>query len=408
MNKNIKNIIFKFFHFCLSFIEYQDIIDNKFIINGNNKDILLINENTLYINLENNLIYNKSIFEYLSKLFNNNNIIRTNKIYKLIIVYEYDNINIINNKKYFIDNLENINQKKCFLPNLNEIIINNITNKICHKNLINPSKIFDIITFLCFNSYSLSSIILNDTYLPYNILDIFNNDNIFINKIKNIKINSSSLNAYNYSTIIERINKCINLEYISINTMSSNFNDSFGNIKISKNLKKIKKFSFDDFFTFSNEEKEIKFIQNPSIDKELINIFSEIIENKKNLEVLKLNGFHYNFDKIKNRYVKYMQINLEENDKDYKINNTYKKINLKLDNFPELQSFYIYVDILYEIDNFIKEPISTNLQRVFLFTSFIKCNITQLDIFLKKNNVELIVRNIEFFNKSKILAYISS
>ena len=127
------------------------------------------------------------------------------------------------------------------------------------------------------------------------------------------------------------------------------------------------------------------------------------------METLKINGFHYNFDEIKNPKVQYIYVNLEENDKDYKINQiNYKKINMKLNNFPNLKCFYVYVDILYEIDNFIKMPICPNLQQIFLFASVIDCNISKLDDLLNKNKVELIVRNIESFNKSKILAYISS
>ncbi len=81
---------------------------------------------------------------------------------------------------------------------------------------------------------------------------------------------------------------------------------------------------------------------------------------------------------------------------------------MKLYNFPNLAYIYVYVDKLYEIKDFIQLPICPKLQRVFLFTSVIICDINQLDSILKQNGVELIIRNIEQFNKSKLLAYISS
>ena len=408
MNKKIKEIIYKFFSYILSFIQYQDIINNNFIkIDENNKDKILINEGTVCINLEKNYIYNKSIFDYFLKLFNKKNPSYINQILKLVIVYEYDNSNININKDYII---EDWNKKNCVLPNLKELVINNISNKKNNLNLINSSIIFNIISFLCSNSPSLSSVQLKDSFLPFNILEIFQNDSPFINNLTNLEINSPSLLSYDYSTIIDKINKCINLKYISIDTTSSKFNDSFKKCKISKNLKNLRKFSFNNFFIYTkNTIKEIKFIQNSSIDKELINIFSELIENENNLETLILNGFHYNFDEIKNKNVQFILVNLEENDKDYKINEIkFNNINMKLNNFPNLKNLYVYIDILYEIDNFIQMPICENLERVFLFASVINCNIDKLDYILKKNNVELIVRNIENFNKCKILAYVSS
>ena len=408
MNKKIKEIIYKFFSYILSFIQYQDIINNNFIkIDENNKDKILINEGTVCINLEKNYIYNKSIFDYFLKLFNKKNPSYINQILKLVIVYEYDNSNNNINKDYII---EDWNKKNCVLPNLKELVINNISNKKNNLNLFNSSIIFNIISFLCSNSPSLSFLKLKDSFLPFNILEIFQNDSPFINNLINLEINSPSLLSYDYCTIIDKINKCINLKYISIDTTSSKFNDSFKKCKISKNLKNLRKFSFNNFFIYTkNTIKEIKFIQNSSIDKELINIFSELIENENNLETLILNGFHYNFDEIKNKNVQFILVNLEENDKDYKINEIkFNNINMKLNNFPNLKNLYVYIDILYEIDNFIQMPICENLERVFLFASVINCNIDKLDYILKKNNVELIVRNIENFNKCKILAYVSS
>ena len=114
-------------------------------------------------------------------------------------------------------------------------------------------------------------------------------------------------------------------------------------------------------------------------------IFSEIIENEKNLEKMELNGFLYNFDKIRNQNLKNIEINLEEDDKDYIINKIkFQKINLKLQNFPNLNSLYIYVDILQTVENFIQLPINPNLKRMFLFSSYINCDINALDDLLKK------------------------
>ena len=201
-----------------------------------------------------------------------------------------------------------------------------------------------------------------------------------------------------------------NLQYINIDTLSSNYNDSFNDIKVYKNLKDIKEFKFNDFFEYKNiDKKEIVFKQDCLIDKDLVDIFSEIIKNEKNLEKIELNGFHYNLDNLTNENIKNLEINLEENFKSYKIKQIkFKDINLKLNNFPSLNSVYIYVDILQKVDNFIQLPLNPNLKRIFLFSSFINCDINSLDDLLKKNGVELIVRIIDSYNKAMIMAYIAS
>ena len=102
-------------------------------------------------------------------------------------------------------------------------------------------------------------------------------------------------------------------------------------------------------------------------------------------------------------------LNLEEDDRNYIIKKIkYKNINLKLQNFPNLDSLYIYVDILESVENFIQLPINPNLKRIFLFSSYINCDVNILDNFLKKNGVELILRIIESYNKGMIMAYIAS
>ena len=413
MSTDIKRIIYNIFHYNLFFISYQDIINNNIIKNYENiKESLFIEEGAIYFNLEKNIIYNNNFYRYLTKIFNSKNSSLINKINKLVIIYECDDSNMITNSNYNIDidDMKNKYKYNCTLPNLKEIIINNITNKVCDKAIIEPNKILDFISFICLNSNYLTSIKINDTYLPFNILNIFENNNHFINNITNLEIKSSFLNNFNYNIIIEKINKCQNLQYILINTMNSNFNDSFGDIKISSNLKDIKLFSFNDFFLYKNDaHKKIQFIQKSSIEKELIEIFSEIIEKENNLETLELKGFHYNFDGIKNRNVKFIKANLEKSEKDYKINQIkFKKINMKLNNFPNLNTINIYVDILYQVDDFIKMPIESKLKTVDLYVSVISCDINKLDKLLKENGVELIIRNIEIFNKSKELAYISS
>jgi hypothetical protein len=218
------------------------------------------------------------------------------------------------------------------------------------------------------------------------------------------------LNIYTYSEIIERINRLHNIQYITIDTLSSNFNDSFDDIKINKNLKNLKEFIFNDFFVYKNvENNRIIFKQNCSIDKDLVDIFSEIIENEKNLERIELNGFHYNLDKIKNENVKNLELNLEENDKQYKIRQIkFNDINLKLNNFPNLNTLYIYIDILHYVDDIIQLPLNPNLKRIFLFSTYMDCDINSLDDLLKKNGVELIVRIIDSYNKGMIMAYIAS
>ncbi len=45
---------------------------------------------------------------------------------------------------------------------------------------------------------------------------------------------------------------------------------------------------------------------------------------------------------------------------------------------------------------------------MFLFSSYINCDINALDDLLKKNGVELIVRTIGSYNKGMIMAYIAS
>lgn len=413
MNMDIKRIMFNIFHYKLFFISYKDIMNNNIIKNyENNKESLFIEEGAIYINLERNIIYNNNFYRYLTQLFNPKNSSLINKINKLVIVYECDDSNMVINSNYNIDidDMKNKYKYNCVLPNLKEIIFSNTTNKICDKAIIEPNKILDFISFLCLNSNNVTSLKINDTYLPFNILNVFENNDHFINNITNLEIKSSSLSNYNYNIIIEKINKCPNLKYILINTMNSNFNDSFGDIKVSSKLKDIKLFSFNDFFLYKNtEHKRIQFIQKSSIEKELVELFSEIIENENNLETLELKGFHYNFDGIKNMNVKLIKVNLEKSEKDYKINqNKFKKINMKLNNFQNLNKIEIYVDILYQVDDFIKMPIESKLKTVDLYVSVISCDINNLDKLLKENGVELIVRNIEIFNKSKELAYISS
>ena len=223
-------------------------------------------------------------------------------------------------------------------------------------------------------------------------------------------IQRPSLNNYSYSEIIERINNFKNLEFISIDTLSQKFNDSFKDARISKNLENIKEFKFNDFFEYRFfKGHKIIFKQNCSISEDLFFMFSEIVENKKNLEKIELNGFPYNLEKITNQSVRNIEINLEEDDRNYIIKKIkYKNINLKLQNFPNLGSLYIYVDILESVENFIQLPINPNLKRIFLFSSYINCDVNILDNLLKKNGVELILRIIESYNKGMIMAYIAS
>ena len=61
-----------------------------------------------------------------------------------------------------------------------------------------------------------------------------------------------------------------------------------------------------------------------------------------------------------------------------------------------------------KVDNFIQLPLNPNLKRIFLFSTFINCDINSLDDLLKKNGVELIVRIIDSYNKAMIMAYIAS
>ena len=404
VNKNIKNILLNLFNYNLPFIYYQDItnsINNKNFFNNLDND-------TFYINLENNIIYDINLFKYLSDIFNAKNVDITKKINIIEIIYNCEDIyKYINNslqiEKFFLK--EKINN--CYLPNLKEIRIKNNTNKVYKKIIPNKNKIFNFLSFIGSFSQSLSTIIIKDSYIPFNILDF---ENINLNNIIKLSLKSPSLNNYTYREIIEKINKFKNLEFIYIDTLSSNFNDSFDDITISKDLIDIKEFYFNDFFIYENiEKKKIIYKQNNNINKDLFFIFSEIIENEKNLEKMELNGFLYNFDKIRNQNLKNIEINLEEDDKDYIINKIkFQKINLKLQNFPNLNSLYIYVDILQTVENFIQLPINLNLKRMFLFSSYINCDINALDDLLKKNGVELIVRTIGSYNKGMIMAYIAS
>ena len=404
INKNIQNLLFNLFNYNLPFVYYQDItncINNKIFINNIVNDIF-------YINLENNNIYDINLYKYLSKIFSTKNADITKKIEKIEINYNCEEVDkYINNQlkleKFFLS--EKIDN--CYLPNLKEITIKNNTNKVYKKTFPNKKKNFNFLSFIFSFSKSLSSIIIKDSYIPFNILDF---ENININNIIKLSLKSPSLNNYTYREIIEKINKFKNLEFIYIDTLSSYFNDSFNDIAISKDLNNIKEFYFNDFFIYKNIEKKIIiYKQNYNINKDLFFIFSEIIENEKNIEKIVLNGFLYNFDKIKNQNVKNIEINLEEDDKNYIINKIkFKKINLKLRNFPNLNCLYVYVDILQTVDNFIQFPINQNLKRVFLFSSYINCDINLLDDMLKKNGVELIVRIIENYNKGMIMAYIAS
>ena len=405
IDKNIKDIIFNLFNYDLSVVYYQDIIkyvNNNNYTNNHSRD-------DFYINIENNIIYDVYLFKYLYNIFNKNNSQLSEKITKLQIIYNCEDINSFAKNNYYInENLKKEEIKNCYLPNLKEIIIKNNTNKIYKENITsNTNKIFNIISFLVSNSKNLSTLIIQDSYIPFNLFDI---NNMNINTLTNLNIKSPFLNNYAYSEIIKKINNFYNLQYISIDTLSSNFDDSFDDIKISKNMRNIKEFKFNDFFVYKKTEKsEIIFKQNYYIEKNLFDLFSSIIENEKNIEKIVLNGFHYNLDNIKNQNIKDLEINLEENDKDYKINRIkFKNINLRLYNFPNLINLYIYVDILQKVDNFIQFPLSPNLKRIFLFSSYINCDINSLDNLLKNNGIELIVRIIDNYNKAMIMAYIAS
>ena len=405
IDKNIKDIIFNLFNYDLSVVYYQDII--KYVNNNNYTNNY--SRDDFYINIEKNIIYDVYLFKYLYNIFNKNNSQFSEKITKLQIIYNCEDINSFAKNNYYInENLKKEEIKNCYLPNLKEIIIKNNTNKIYKENIIsNTNKIFNIISFLCSNSKNLSTLIIQDSYIPFNFFDI---NNMNINTLTNLNIKSPFLNNYAYSEIIKTINNFYNLQYISIDTLSSNFDDSFDDIKISKNMRNIKEFKFNDFFVYKNTEKsEIIFKQNYYIEKNLFDLFSSIIENEKNVEKIVLNGFHYNLDNIKNQNIKDLEINLEENDKDYKINLIkFKNINLRLYNFPNLINLYIYVDILQKVDNFIQFPLNPNLKRIFLFSSYINCDINSLDNLLKNNGIELIVRIIDNYNKAMIMAYIAS
>lgn len=407
INKNIQSTFSSLFISNFSIIYYQDIIN--FI--NNNKSFNIPVQDVLYLNLENNIIYDINLYKYLANIFNKNNGQLLEKITRIEIIYNCEDINLfIKNIQIFENNLQKEKINNCYLPNLKELIIKNDSNKVYQGNIINKNtknKYYNFLSFICSFSKCLSSIIIQDSYFPFNIFDF---DNININNITQLNIKSPSLNNYTYSEIIERINNFKNLEFISINTLSPKFNDSFKDSRISKNLEHIKEFKFNDFFEYKIiKGYKITFRQNCSISEDLFFIFSEIVEKEKNLEKIELNGFPYNLEKITNQSVRNIEINLEEDDRNYIIKKIkYKNIYLKLQNFPNLDSLYIYVDILESVENFIQLPINPNLKRIFLFSSYINCDVNILDNFLKKNGVELILRIIESYNKGMIMAYIAS
>ena len=407
INKNIKSIFSSLFNCNFSIIYYQDIINyiNK------NKSTNIIDNDVLNLNLENNIIYDINLYKYLLNIFNKNNDKLGEKVTKIEIIYNCEDINLFfKNIQILENNFQKEEINNCYLPNLKELIIKNNSNKVYWGNIPiknRKKKFFNFISFICSFSKCLSSIIIQDSYIPFNIFEF---DNININNITHLNIKSSSLNNYTFNEIIEKINIFKKIEFISIDSLSKKFNDSFNDIRISKNLENIKEFKFNDFFEYKNiKRNKIIFRQNYIISADLFFTFSEIVENEKNLEKIELNGFPYNLDKIKNKTVKKIEINLEEDDKDYIIKKIkYKKINLKLQNFPNLDSLYIYVDILESVDNFIQLPINPKLKRIFLFSSFINCDVNVLDNLLKKNGVELILRIIDSYNKGMIMAYINS
>ena len=407
INKNIQSTFSSLFISNFSIIYYQDIIN--FI--NDNKSFNILVQDVLYLNLENNIIYDINLYKYLANIFNKNNGQLLEKITRIEIIYNCEDINLfIKNIQIFENNLQKEKINNCYLPNLKELIIKNDSNKVYQGNIINKNtknKYYNFLSFICSFSKCLSSIIIKDSYIPFNIFDF---DNININNITQLNIKSPSLNNYTYSEIIERINNFKNLEFISIDNLSPKFNDSFKDSRISKNLGNMKEFKFNDFFEYKNIKGcKIIFMQNCTISEDLFFIFSEIVENEKNLEKIELNGFPYNLEKIINQSVRNIEINLEEDDRNYIIKKIkYKNINLKLQNFPNLDSLYIYVDILESVDNFIQLPINPKLKRIFLFSSYINCDVNILDNLLKKNGVELILRIIESYNKGMIMAYIAS
>ena len=386
INKNIQSTFSSLFISNFSIIYYQDIIN--FI--NDNKSFNILVQDVLYLNLENNIIYDINLYKYLANIFNKNNGQLLEKITRIEIIYNCEDINL------FIKNIQ------IFENNLQKEKINN-----CYLNKNTKNKYYNFLSFICSFSKCFSSIIIQDSYFPFNIFDF---DNININNITQLNIKSPSLNNYTYSEIIEIINNFKNLEFISIDNLSPKFNDSFKDSRISKNLGNMKEFKFNDFFEYKIiKGYKIIFRQNCTISEDLFFIFSEIVEKEKNLEKIELNGFPYNLEKITNQSVRNIEINLEEDDRNYIIKKIkYKNIYLKLQNFPNLDSLYIYVDILESVENFIQLPINPNLKRIFLFSSYINCDVNILDNFLKKNGVELILRIIESYNKGMIMAYIAS
>ena len=122
VNKNIMNLMKKIFKFNLSIIHYEDIINFNFDKNKKIEETLTINDGILNINFGNNIIYNKYLYKYLSNMFSFNNSYLAKKVYKIEIIYNYEDNEQFINSDYNIEFEKGID--KCYLSNLKEIIIN--------------------------------------------------------------------------------------------------------------------------------------------------------------------------------------------------------------------------------------------------------------------------------------------
>ena len=276
-------------------IKYEDILNGEYIINEKaNYKIIIIDFDRYNIDSLNIIISNINIF--FGKI--NNNIKNT----EILFFFNFYNSNTINNDEndIIIDSNTFAN-----LQNLKEFLIKNDIGKPIIKFKCNSNKNKDInnskfaYLYMGYDSYDNLIYYRNGTYKikSTDILDIFNIYN---------------LNIFKLSLKYEKIDIIFNKEKRELKIINL--------LKNQKSIDNIRK--SDNFYCFTLDD------------------LNDFIHYQKKLSTLKIEGFDFTFEKIKNDSIKRLYIHYFKNDdNNFTCNNLFKyKINIKKENINEEKS----------------------------------------------------------------------
>ncbi|WGH25690.1 MAG: PD-(D/E)XK nuclease family protein [Candidatus Shikimatogenerans bostrichidophilus] len=356
LKKNIKiNILYKIYIFYIKKNKIK--INNNYFKSNleilNIKNLILNNYNNVIIILSKKKIYKKTYISYeIQKKFNLNfklneeiYIYKINKLLnlskKIFIIYNHKNIitkkilkQIINNKKYNISKTSYKNKYINFSPLKKNIEIEKKTYNIIKKLKYLKNNGF---TFTLIKNY------INNPILFYynNILNLYNDNNIFLGSI---------IHKILYSLYKNYININLNINHIK------NIKNNINNI-IDKKI-----------YKFYDKKKII-------IDNKLLYIYNIIRKNIKNFifcdEKLILNGNNINIYKLEKKYKKKIKLN----------KNNFTFIKGKIDRIDKLNNNYRIID--YKIN----------------FKSYNSL------IFKKKNNLDVLFKKKKYKNLLQLLIY---